>query len=99
VSPSPEGLNAPFGDGWAALAPPVLSRRLGELLVGGDWLGVAAFRREMAARDLFVLLLAGPGGVARGLAGPASAGALPDGRGTVRAALALVRAAGRALVG
>jgi hypothetical protein len=51
----------------------------------------------MAARDLFVLVLAGPRGVARGLAGPTSAGRLPDPRGTARAALALARAAGRAL--
>jgi hypothetical protein len=51
----------------------------------------------MAARDLFVLLLVGPRGIVRGLAGPSSAGRLPDPRGTARAALALARAAGHAL--
>jgi hypothetical protein len=92
-----------FGRGWgegpAASAPSGLARRLGEALVGGDWLGLAPFRREMAARDLFVLLLAGPGGLARGLVGRTSAGRLPDPRGTARAALALARAAGRAIAG
>jgi len=100
VAPHPVPADAPATgvDDWAVgLAPPALPRWLGETLVGEDWLGLAPFRREMAARDLFVLLLAGPRGVGRGLAGPTSAGRLPDPRGTARAALALARAAGRAL--
>jgi hypothetical protein len=61
------------------LAPPVAQRRLGELLVRGDWLGLAAFRREMTQRDLFVLALAGPRGVLR-LLRASLAAREPDGR-------------------
>ena len=84
-----------FGDAEPpnAIAPAPLARRLGELLVGGDWLGLAPFRREMAARDLFVLVLAGPRGLRRSLA----AGRLSDPRGTARAAISLARTAARAL--
>jgi hypothetical protein len=47
------------------LAPGGLTRRLGERLIGGDWLGLAPARRDMPARDLFVLLAAGPAGTLR----------------------------------
>jgi hypothetical protein len=49
----------------AALRPSRASLWLGERLVGGDWLGLAAGRREQPARDLFVLLAAGPVGALR----------------------------------
>ncbi|HZQ98190.1 MAG TPA: nucleotidyltransferase family protein [Chloroflexota bacterium] len=54
-------------------------QRLVELLVRGDWLGLAGFRREMTQRDLFVLVLAGPGGLLR-LLRASLAAREPDGR-------------------
>jgi hypothetical protein len=75
------------------LAPHPVSRRLGEMLVGADWLGLAPFRREMPARDLFVMLLAGPAALRRSLAAERPR----DARGTARAVLSLARTAARAL--
>jgi hypothetical protein len=80
-------------DAPRALAPRPLSRRLGEMLVGADWVGLAPFRREMPARDLFVMLLAGPAALRRSLAAERPR----DLRGTARAAISLARAAARAL--
>jgi hypothetical protein len=77
----------------ASLAPQPSARRLGDLLVGGDWLGVAPFRREMPARDLFVVLLAGR----RVLRGSVALGRGGDPRGAARVALSLARTAARAL--
>ena len=70
-----------------------MPRRLGELLVGGDWLGFAPFRREMPARDLFVLLLAGPRALRRSIAIDRPS----DPRDAARVALSLARTAARAL--
>ena len=77
----------------ASLAPAPTARQLGGLLVGGDWLGVAPFRREMPARDLFVLLLAGR----RVLRGSVALGHRGDPRGAARVALSIARTAARAL--
>lgn len=49
----------------AALAPGATTRRAVEALVGGDWLGRSPHRREMAARDLLLVVLVGPSGVLR----------------------------------
>lgn len=60
-----ELFGAPCGPALTALRPAPLGLRLGERLVGGDWLGLTAGRREQAARDLFVLVAAGPAGALR----------------------------------
>lgn len=94
-----------------ALAPAPIARRVGERLVGGDWLGLSAGRREMPARDLFVLVTAGAAGTARllraGLVDRETDGARRvatlDPRSSGRAALWLAQAAlaafGRRTVG